>query len=162
MLRVTLILSAWLVIASGHRLGLPLEVGNGDERKLIFPTSLQQKHLPTEVMMASPWDLENVSEDHPELAEMHNAGLSSFLEIDSHESFQNFGDAYMKAMEPYMKEAAKKLAHKENGMGPMFLDHLEFEVNDWESKKAWKAFHDMDANDDGKISRQEIQAYQLE
>lgn len=162
MLRVT-ILSAWLVIASGTRLGLdggrlglPLEVGSGDNRKLIFPNSLQQKNTAVEMMMATPQEMEDVADD---LHEEHNAGLSSFLEIDSHESFQKFGDAYMKAMDPYMKAAAKKLVNGENGLGQMFEDHMLFEVNDYESKKAWRAFHDMDTNDDGKITKEEIQAY---
>lgn len=163
MFRATLILSAWLVMANGlgiegNRLGLPLEVGQGSDRKLVFPPSLQQT-VTTDVMLASPEEMEDVAD---ELHEEHNAGLSSFLELDSHESFQAFGDSYMKAMDPYMKAAAKKLVNRQHGLSDMFEEHMLFEVNDYESKKAWKAFHDMDLDDDGKISKAEKQAYKDE
>lgn len=170
MLRVLFVLSAWLMIASASklkgyiphkttgasRLGhQPIEIMNGGDRSLAFPGSINQ-NSPLAYMLATPEEMEEVA-DH--LSEEHNAGLSSFLELDHHDSFQAFGDDYMKAMNPYVKQAAKELINKEHGLGEMFEEQMLFDLNDYEGKKAWKAFHDMDTNDDGKITKAEKDAY---
>merc|ERR1719265_82545 len=106
--------------------------------------------------MASPDAIEAVAD---ELSDVYNAGMSSFLEIESHESLQDLGETYLKKMEPFRTAAAKKLANQADGMGMMFEDHMLFDINEWEAKKAFKAFTEMDMDGDGRISAQEKALY---
>merc|ERR1719272_146956 len=130
-----------------------IEMGYGKNKRMVFAPSLSSPHDPMDITFVSSHRMDSLAN---ELSDEHNAGLSSFLEIESHSGLSHFGDAYMAAMEKFRDAAAEKLVNeRQNSLGPMFKEHLAFEVNDWEAKKAYKAFIDMDADKDGKITSTE-------